>query len=187
MKSWGSVFGSALAGALCCLFLSLMMNGFARGVRRIHSSGLEGEKESRFLRMMLLMVLALEYCVAALFGFTPILPGWLVTILGAAAILMSLGLAVVACKSGQGGWRLRGQPSPSKPGNQAPVGDRTPDECWKGGLIYYNPADPAVWVEKRFGIGWTLNFGSPRAWLILGGILLFAATLATVSIAMTRK
>jgi uncharacterized membrane protein len=29
-------------------------------------------------------------------------------------------------------------------------------------------------VEKRLGIGWTLNFGNPTSWFILGGILLLA-------------
>jgi ABC-type uncharacterized transport system permease subunit len=44
MKSWHSVFGPVLIGTLFCLFLVLFMNAFARGVRRVHSSGLDGEK-----------------------------------------------------------------------------------------------------------------------------------------------
>jgi uncharacterized membrane protein len=27
-----------------------------------------------------------------------------------------------------------------------------------------SPADPSIFVEKRMGIGWTLNFGNPWAW-----------------------
>jgi len=39
--------------------------------------------------------------------------------------------------------------------------DATPDDAWKiGGLFYYNPSDPAVWVEKRVGLGYTLNIGN---------------------------
>lgn len=32
-----------------------------------------------------------------------------------------------------------------------------------GGLVYYNPEDPAVFVEKRVGFGYTINFGNRRA------------------------
>lgn len=35
-----------------------------------------------------------------------------------------------------------------------------PDEetHWKYGVIYFNKDDPSIFVEKRFGIGETLNF-----------------------------
>jgi uncharacterized membrane protein len=186
IKSGRSVFGSVLVGTLICLFFSLLFNGFVRGARHIHSSGPDAEKESRFLRTMMLMVLGLEYCMAAMFGFSPILPPRLMAIFVVAGLLVGVAIAVVAFRSGQGGWRLRGQTPASTPGHQAPAGDRTPDECWKWGLIYYNPADPALWVEKRFGIGWTMNFGHPRAWFILGGILLFAAAVPVLSILLMK-
>jgi uncharacterized membrane protein len=48
-----------------------------------------------------------------------------------------------------------------------PVGDRTSDKYWKLGLIYINRNDPALFVEKRFGIAYTLNFGHPGAWVFL--------------------
>jgi hypothetical protein len=48
-----------------------------------------------------------------------------------------------------------------------PIGDRTADARWIGGLIYFNPTDPALLVEKRMGIGWTLNFGNPWSWVPL--------------------
>jgi len=43
------------------------------------------------------------------------------------------------------------------------------DRFWRWGSIYANPDDSALMVEKRFGIGYTLNFGNPRAvWLLVG-------------------
>lgn len=42
----------------------------------------------------------------------------------------------------------------------------TPTEKWIGGTLYYNRNDPALWVEKRIGIGWTVNFAHPTAWAI---------------------
>ena len=48
-----------------------------------------------------------------------------------------------------------------------------PDDAWKvGGLFYYNPSDPAVWVENRVGLGYTLNIGNSSAWLLIGMMLL---------------
>jgi uncharacterized membrane protein len=55
------------------------------------------------------------------------------------------------------------------------VSDRTPDACWKWGVIYYNPDDPALMVEKRFGIGWTPNLAHRGAWIFMSLILLLAA------------
>lgn len=51
---------------------------------------------------------------------------------------------------------------------------RTPDQLWsdpanwKWGLLYRAAADPRLIVKKRDGLGWTLNFASPRAYLLLG-------------------
>jgi uncharacterized membrane protein len=47
-------------------------------------------------------------------------------------------------------------------------GDGTPDECWKLGFFYFNPDDPAIFVEKRMGLGYTCNFGNQTTWLALG-------------------
>ena len=46
--------------------------------------------------------------------------------------------------------------------------NHTPDEAWKFGMFYFNPADAALFVEKRFGLGWTINFGQARAWVLIG-------------------
>ena len=39
------------------------------------------------------------------------------------------------------------------------------------GILYYNPNDPSIWVDKRFGIGWTLNFAHKESLVIIGMIL----------------
>ena len=46
------------------------------------------------------------------------------------------------------------------------------DSKWVWGLFYFNPSDPSVFVEKRNGIGRTINFGRPAAWVILAAIVL---------------
>ncbi len=37
-------------------------------------------------------------------------------------------------------------------------------------------------VERRFGVGWTLNFGNPMAWLVM--LLILAAVGASSAIAI---
>ena len=57
------------------------------------------------------------------------------------------------------------------PAGEPQQGDRSPDSAWKLGLVYFNPDDPALFVEKRFGVGYTVNFARPGAWIFIGGIL----------------
>ncbi|MGP7819514.1 DUF1648 domain-containing protein [Niallia sp. 01092] len=47
------------------------------------------------------------------------------------------------------------------------VVDVDEDRFWKGGIIYFNKNDPSIFVEKRFGIGWTLNFAHPMGYVVV--------------------
>lgn len=35
------------------------------------------------------------------------------------------------------------------------------EEYWKWGFIYYNPTDSRIFLPKRTGLGYTLNFAKP--------------------------
>lgn len=59
----------------------------------------------------------------------------------------------------------------NRPRLSARAGDHTPDRCWKLGIFYFNPADPAVFVVQRFGIGYTVNLGNRWSWAMLGTVL----------------
>lgn len=48
---------------------------------------------------------------------------------------------------------------------------RDDDRYWRGGLFYVNRDDQALVVPRRFGLGWTLNFGNPRALMLLAGVV----------------
>ncbi len=41
------------------------------------------------------------------------------------------------------------------------------DEHWKWGIFYFNKDNPDLFVEKKFGVGWTVNFARPGIWLFL--------------------
>lgn len=60
-----------------------------------------------------------------------------------------------------------------------PVMFRDDDQYWYG-FFYNNPDDPAMFVPKRFGLGWTLNFGHPRAKLFLITILVLMLVLGVL-------
>lgn len=63
-----------------------------------------------------------------------------------------------------------------------PVIFRDDDRYWYGGLFYNNPDDPAILVPKRYGLGWTLNFGHPQSKLLLTGILLLPLVMLILTI-----
>ena len=42
------------------------------------------------------------------------------------------------------------------------------DHWYWGGVFYFNPEDPALWVEKLVGFGYTINLGNKRALLYVG-------------------
>lgn len=63
--------------------------------------------------------------------------------------------------------------------NKEGVIDADDDQYWKMGLIYINKNDPSILVEKRFGIGWTVNMGHKGSWIFLG-LLLGSIILITI-------
>ncbi|MGC4378062.1 DUF5808 domain-containing protein [Fictibacillus sp. Mic-4] len=77
-----------------------------------------------------------------------------------------LAAIILSFTTGQGGSRVK-----ISKGQENRSINREDDRHWKLGIFYFNPDDPAVWMEKRFGIGWTLNFARPLSWLILFMIL----------------
>jgi hypothetical protein len=137
----------ALAG---CLFMTIMG---AMAWRWGRSS------TSPFGSAGLLSLIGVSYVVAANFAASRHFEAgnvevarWLaaVQVIGIASVATCLLRAVAAQR------RLRLGP-----------GDGTPDSSWTWGLLYNNPDDPALFVPKRFGIGFTVNFGHSSAWWIL--------------------
>lgn len=81
-------------------------------------------------------------------------------------------VAIFTVKVGQGGSRIKVGEEETAVGNPN-ITSVDDDRFWKGGIFYVNKDDPSVFVEKRFGVGWSVNFARPLAWLfILGPTLL---------------
>jgi uncharacterized membrane protein len=156
----------ALQG-LACLVLAATAYGVLHWSRRISTSGPAASSEGQFRRQMVLLALTTEYLLAVL----PVCmllgaPQAAVRTWGVVLWITLIVFFIRLVRAGQGGSRVVDQTA-----RAAPVGDRTDDAHWLGGMIYVNRADRALFVEKRMGIGWTLNFGSLWAWLLLAGVI----------------
>ncbi|MGI5245889.1 DUF5808 domain-containing protein [Dactylosporangium sp. CA-139066] len=85
----------------------------------------------------------------------------LAQLLAVALIVAIVALAVVVIPINR-----RGAPISARGGRE--------DRGWYG-FIYANPDDPNLFVPKRLGLGWTINFGHRRAWQAVFGLLAFIA------------
>ncbi|MDR0886246.1 MAG: DUF5808 domain-containing protein [Clostridiales Family XIII bacterium] len=86
-------------------------------------------------------------------------------------------VVVLYLKVGQGGSRL-------KVGKASSTKDANPDndKYWKLGQFYVNKNDPSIFVEQRFGIGYTCNWAHPISWLLLIGLFVLVGVLIWLSV-----
>jgi uncharacterized membrane protein len=96
---------------------------------------------------------------------------------GAMIVSMLAGLIWIIKQYGQGGALLEGG-SPDVP----LTGGLADDAHWVGGLFYVDRGDPSIMVEKRFGIGYTFNYGNRTALLIVTIFLALILSLAAVGL-----
>lgn len=63
----------------------------------------------------------------------------------------------------------------------------TRDAGWRwGGLIYYAPEDPALFVPRKVGIGQTLNMARPSAWIFLVAVVVLPIAISLGAIALAQ-
>ena len=58
---------------------------------------------------------------------------------------------------------------------------------YRHGLFYVNPDDDRLWVPKRIGVGWTLNYARPAAYWITAFILLVVGAVLFFSLRLRRN
>lgn len=170
-RTLAGVYGPLLLGAIFVVLLFLLSVGILRWTRHVHATGSAAEVELARERRVLLVMVFSEYMLAGIIAWAALLPlralpeqsPSLALPLGGTAMLLLILLLVFVVHRPV-------EPAPAR--GAAPVGDRTEDRYWKGGVLYFNRNDPALLVEKRFGIGYTLNFGHWVAWVFMGAILL---------------
>lgn len=54
------------------------------------------------------------------------------------------------------------------------------DRYWKWGIVYINKNDPSLLVEKKYGVGWTVNMANKWSYIIL--IIIFLPILLFISL-----
>jgi uncharacterized membrane protein len=167
------VYGPLLFGAAMVIGMSLLAHTFSHAARRLPvPAGAPALND--FPHRIAVLMLGVEYFLAAMFSLVGLLP--LTGSPGVAPIVI-LTLAILVSAVFLGRWISHGR-------DHWPhaAGDGTPDACWKLGLVYFNPDDPALFVEKRIGIGYTINFARGTAWVVL--VLTLILPLGLVALAI---
>jgi len=174
-----------LAGALVCVLFRLVNSSISRA-RFVQAEGVGARREQRARRVLTLVSIGSAYVLAwAVVLLAAMLPmqttsAWttFTVLIGVPTILLSAVAVVAVCRAGYGGpvaahESAQGEGTPEAEPAPAAVGDGTRDDCWLLGMYYYNPDDTAIFVERRFGGGWTMNLGRPAIWLGLAVLAAF--------------
>ncbi|WP_284141565.1 MULTISPECIES: DUF1648 domain-containing protein [unclassified Virgibacillus] len=107
--------------------------------------------------------MALLFAFIQLSLFYPVNTTLMLVLPLAISIGITIGAIILSITTGQGGSRLKVQGKD----NAGEIIDRDDDRYWKLGIFYFNRNDPAIFLEKRFGVGWTNNWAHPLSWIFL--------------------
>jgi uncharacterized membrane protein len=157
-RSVGSIFGLLLVSSAMVVVFGVIGELIARS-----SPGHEGR--ASLIRTTRSVLVACAWLMTILFCGISVLPltrdpSNLVPLFAMAATVFSVGLSVFVAFR----W-LR------MPEAIAAAQDSTDPHFWRAGIFYFNSSDSAIWVPKRGGFGYTLNFARPVSWLVFGLIL----------------
>jgi uncharacterized membrane protein len=147
VRSERAVYGPLLfCAAMMLLILSIGLATFY------------GSRRSEQRLATLKLIVAGIYCISTIFvgiAVMPVMhfPLWLF----GPPIILFIGGAMI--------WQYKFLNDPER------RAEATPDACWHLGQIYYNPQDPAIFVQKRLGLGYTVNFGNRISWVLLAVVL----------------
>lgn len=158
---------------LMSLILLAGMAAIAAGIHRSARGGqaaAPGSAIHGFSHRVCLFVLGVEYFLASMFSLAALIPFTGPTPLVVATLVMFPVLLILIGWLNKG--RILAEDTSASPATTL-LGDGTLDERWKLGVFYYNPDDAALFVERRFGVGYTVNLGHASAWIILALILFF--------------
>jgi uncharacterized membrane protein len=164
VKSVPGVFRGLAIGFVACAMVSFTSYAVLHWTRLPRVTGQDGQQHRRVRRVNLFAMLASAYLIALLLAWTTVvamfdgnaralrLP---LPIRVAPFALLIVGTLVIRV--------MRRTAASEGP----PIGDTTPDSRWMLGRLYFNRKDPALFVERRMGLGYTLNLGNPWSWLVM--------------------
>lgn len=148
-------------GVYAPLLLAAFMNAFFLFFALVL---LRASRNTTMRHVTVTILLLLMYPVSFAFGMVGLLPlttfpMWLVPVVTLATVIVLIVWSIVKITAHTA---TDAVPEPQN------------DSYWKAGMFYYNPDDPAIFVSKRVGIGYTMNFANKVSWLVMLGILLMA-------------
>lgn len=167
IKSYSSIFSMPLIQVfmVAIMFFSYKSIGWSK--REINPNAPEESKirNLKFRRIWSIYIIAINYVMMFILAIGDLQTMQIINpdsrMILPFVLIISLGITIasiiISIKVGQGGSKLKIE-SENKVNN---IEVRDDDKFWKlGNTIYYNKDDPSVFVEKRFGIGWTVNAGT---------------------------
>jgi len=157
------VYGSLVLGLSILVALALITYWIFREARVIRAPE-SGSVHHDFPHQIGYFLAAVEFFLAAAMSAAALLP--LTGNPGIAVVLIPT-LALMAAIFPMAHWLNKSRAPFASESMRTPIGDGTLDEHWKLGMFYFNPDDPALFVEKRTGIGFTMNFARGLSWLVL--------------------
>ncbi|MDH6673344.1 putative membrane protein [Paenibacillus sp. LBL] len=169
-KSWGVVLLPNIMQVFMILIFMLINWSILNSKQQIDPGDPAGSSARNaifrrrwsFFNTMAGLLLVLMFSLIQLNMIEQLNPELLLVISLAIPLVIVLGAVVLSFTTGQGGSRLKRDPNTPHSTHSA-----NDDKYWKLGSVYFNPQDPALFVEKRFSVGWTINVASPLAWLFL--------------------
>ena len=184
-KSNGSVFGFPIGLtaflAICMIFSHWIMTRSKRPISP-NAPASSALAYGLFARAQSILLLASGLLISAALGIGFLLSSAAIISLGQVVALVLIACVPVVAGSiaitviyGQSGTKIQARLAAREANDgEMPIDD---DEHWKLGIFYFNPQDPSLWLPERFGIGWTMNFGRPAAWLVVAGFAIVATGL----------
>jgi len=131
-----------LLGLVACLLMAALQTGLRRSVPS--SAQRESTLDVILASEYLIAVVCCGMLAASATNGRLLKPVLLLSFAGVLALLVFA-------------FRVAGRVPPEQPRNPA---------AWRAGFFYVDRADPALFVPKRSGYGYTFNFGNPAALLI---------------------
>ncbi|MHB1709248.1 MAG: DUF1648 domain-containing protein [Thermoplasmataceae archaeon] len=177
-KSIGSVFLVGFISIATTALMLIIACAISRTSFRVDDSSRQSMERGEIFRYRMTAMLLL---IPAFINTTLLLSSlqiwgifrsgnYMIPLILAPVFAMLVLVVVVTYLTGQLGSNIR------KPGNLSASGNtsgmkqesmKDDDLYWRGGVVYVNRKDPRWLVPKRFGVGYTLNFGHPGTMVLL--------------------
>jgi uncharacterized membrane protein len=190
-KSWAAVMVLPLMTLIMGVFLGLSayLTAHAKRSLRHPDRGVSVQAQerfrlaiSRFLCAMTLLVTGMLVLIS--YGQVQVARGvqsqltpWVLAFAVGITAFAIGGAIYLMVRYGQGGSRLEAATA-----GGALTNGLADNRLWRWGVFYVSRDDPSILVEKRFGFGYTINFGNPWAVMLFVGFLVLVLGLVLVSL-----